>query len=296
MLKNRRFRFTAAAVLLSSMTVVVTQQWLQRETARVGMSALQQDAPASLKVLVAARSVPAGTILGRDHFVWQDWPAGGSVEAYFTQRASNPQELVGSVVRHGLAQGEPLTRGGVVQPGDRSFLAAVLRPGFRAVSLAVSASTAVAGFVQPGDRVDVILSRVSQGGPARSVMTDTIISGVRVVGVDQRVSTGATEVVVPQTATLEVTPAQAEAIAGAAELGKLSLSLRSVASSADDLADSMVAPSWQNEHRRPSRVAAVAYRAASKSDSTAGSAPQSETLKTVEVVRGLTASVESIAN
>lgn len=290
MLKNRRFRFTAAAVLLSSMTVVVTQQWLQRETARVGMSALQQESPAPLKVLVASRSLPAGTILGRDHFVWQDWPAGGSVEAYFTEGASNPQDLAGSVVRHGLAQGEPLTRGGVVQPGDRSFLAAVLRPGFRAVSLAVSASTAVAGFVQPGDRVDVILSRVSQGGPARSVLTDTIISGVRVVGIDQRVSTGATEVVVPQTATLEVTPAQAEAIAGAAELGKLSLSLRSVASSADELAEGMVAP-WQDRPERPSRVAA-----ALKSDWKPRSAPQIEALPTVEVVRGLTVSVESIAN
>ena len=298
MLKNRRFRYTAVAFLLSSMTVVGTQQWLQQETARVGMSALHQDAPASLRVLVAARSVPAGTILGREHFVWQDWPAGGKVEAYFTDGASKPEELVGSVVRHGLAQGEPLTHDGVVQPGDRSFLAAVLRPGYRAVSIAVSASTAVAGFVRPGDRVDVILSRVSQGGQPRSVATDTIISGVRVVGVDQRVSNETTEVVVPQTATLEVTPAQAEAIAAATELGKLSLALRSVAESADGPPQGMaVAPFWRDEPRPPSRDSAVTYRAASRSESKAESAPQSHSaLPTVEVVRGITVSVESIAN
>lgn len=297
MLKNRRFRYTAVALLLSSMTVVGTQQWLQRETTRVGMSALHQNPPTSLRVLVAAHSVPPGTILGREHFVWQDWPAGGSVEPYFTD-GSNPEELVGAVVRHGLAQGQPLTRDGVVQPGDRSFLAAVLRPGYRAVSIAVSASTAVSGFVRPGDRVDVILSRVSQGGPSQSVITNTIISGVRVVGVDQHVSSEKTEVVVPQTTTVEVTAMQAEAIAAAAELGKLSLALRSVAASADDLPEGMaVAPFWRNEPRPSSREPVAVHQAAARSDSEAEPAPKSAIASpTVEVVRGLTLTVESIAN
>lgn len=297
MLKNRRFRYTAVAFLLSSMTVVGTQQWLQRETARVGMSALHQDAPTSLRVLVAARSLPPGTILGRDHLIWQDWPASGKVQAYFTNEGSNPEEFVGAVVRHGLAQGEPLTRDGVVQPGDRSFLAAVLRPGYRAVSIAVSASTAVSGFVRPGDRVDVILSRMSQDGSSRSVATDTIISGVRVVGIDQHVSSKTTEVVVPQTATLEVTPVQAEAIAAATELGKLSLALRSVAASADDPPEGMtVAPFWRDEPRPPSRDAAVTHRAVSRESKAEPEAQSNSALPTVEVVRGITVSVETIAN
>jgi pilus assembly protein CpaB len=251
-----------------------------------------------LRVLVAAGSLPPGTILERTHLVWQDWPAGGNVEGYFTEAASKPEELVGAVVRHGLAQGAPLTRDGVIQPGDRSFLAAVLRPGYRAVSVAVSASTGVSGFIRPGDRVDVILSRVSQGGANPSVATDTILSGVRVVGVDQRVSSETSEVVVPETATLEVTRSQAEAIAAASELGKLSLALRSVAAANDDPPEGMsVAPFWREGSSPASAAAPVAAHSAARARESIETEPQTTTaLRTVEVVRGMNTSVEAIAN
>jgi pilus assembly protein CpaB len=117
----------------------------------------------------------------------------------------------------------------------------VLRPGYRAVTVNVSASTGVGGFVMPGDHVDLVLSRSIEpngaGTGQKRVIGETVLSDVRVVGVDQRSYDGKKDVVVPQTATLEVTPKGAEVIAVVGELGKLSLSLRSLAASDTPIAE-----------------------------------------------------------
>lgn len=283
MLKNRRILFLGIAVLLAIITVVITQQWLQRETNRAGAMAQAESRVSSVKVLVAARTLPPGTILKQEDLTWQPWPAEGSLEGYFTESASNPETLIGAVVKNELARGEPFTREGIAHPGDRSFLAAVLRPGYRAVSIAITASTGVSGFIRPGDRVDVLLSRVSTRSGAPSVVTRTILSNARVVGIDQRVSTDNQEVQVPQTATLEVTPTQAEAIAGATELGKLSLALRSLATSEGDSAEeSVVSPFWRGNPAPRAR----------RSSSAASPRPSGTRAQGVEVIRGETASGE----
>lgn len=226
----RRPLFLGAALLTSGATALVAQHWLQSQVRHAQVSARAQTASApATQVLVAAQPLPAGTILAPKQLRWQAWPAGAAA-SYFTSGAITAEQLKGAVVRTDLAPGEPLNAARVVQPGDRSFLAAVLKPGFRAITINVAANTGVAGFVVPGDHVDLILSRaVEAGGAGRRFVSETLLSDVRVVGMDQRASNEKKDVVAPQTATLEVTPKQAEAVALASDLGRLTLSLRSLA-------------------------------------------------------------------
>lgn len=285
MISTRRLTFAGAAILLSGASVVLTQQWLQGQVQHAQMAArVQVAAPAAAaRVLVAAEALPAGAILKPSQLRWQTWPADLSTSGYFTAATTTAEQLAGAVVRSDLAAGEPLSTGRVVQPGDRSFLAAVLTPGYRAVTVNVSANTGVAGFVLPGDRVDLILSRsIDAGGAAKRFMSETVISDIRVVGVDQRSNNTKKDVVVPQTVTLEVTPKQAEVISLVTELGKLSLSLRSLATPADASAGGTVSRTWDTEGAAPPSTGGSS-RPAVRKERIARAAPPAAG---VEVVRG----------
>lgn len=239
--------FLGAAALLSAGTVYMTQQWLQGQLDRAAQSAPagQAAAPAAVQVLVASRPLPAGTILKPADVRWQQWPATASTSGYLTSATTSPAKMAGAVARADIVAGEPLTVQRVVQPGERGFLAAVLKPGYRAVTINVSASTGVAGFIFPGDRVDLVLSR--QAGEDRHV-SETVLTDVRVVGIDQRSSNPKSEVLVPQTATLEVSPKQAEIVTLVSEMGKLSLSLRSLAQPGETgLPRHAVSRTWDHE-------------------------------------------------
>jgi pilus assembly protein CpaB len=277
-LNIRRVASLGAALLLSAGAVVATQHWMRGEVSRASATARAQASakPAALRVLVAAQMLPAGSILRAGQLRWQAWPADAPTAGYLTSANVRPDQFTGAVVRTDLAAGEPLSAARVVQSGDRSFLAAVLKPGYRAVTLNVSASTGVAGFIFPGDRVDVIFSRAAEGaGPQKHVTSQTLLADVRVVGADQRIVNVKKDVVVPQTATLEVTPGQAEALAAASEMGKLSLSLRSLAE-----------PTAPVEPVRPTPVA---FQPSAPPRSHARSVPA---IQAVEIVRGGQGSVQ----
>ena len=85
---------------------------------------------------------------------------------------------------------QPVTRGALIRPGERGFLAAALAPGMRAVTVAVSATSGVAGFVFPGDRVDIVLTQEVEGGGDGAALrvSETIIRNIRVLAVDQRIA------------------------------------------------------------------------------------------------------------
>jgi pilus assembly protein CpaB len=149
--------------------------------------------------------------------------------------------MLGTVVRYPITAGQPVTRGALVGPQDRGFLAAALGAGMRAITVPVNVSTGVAGFVFPGDHVDVVLTQQVEGGgdgPALKV-SETIIRNVRVLATDQRISEkdkdGKTEVKTFSNVTFEVTPRIAEKLAVAQSMGTLSLSLRSIADNTADL-------------------------------------------------------------
>ena len=144
-------------------------------------------------------------------------------------------------------------------------MSAVLTPGNRAVTVNVTPSTGLAGFVSPGDRVDLILSMVIQPqdktGHVRH-LSKTILTNLRVLGMDQRLSDDKRDLTVPKTATLEVTPKEAEIVAVVSELGLLSLSLRSLATVDDADAQDATTSTWDDEvvHVAPTEAPAAPQR------------------------------------
>jgi len=204
----------------------------------VGASAPPADAaqmaPKGPKVLVAQRALPVGTIVTADSVSFQEWPKEMVQDAYFLDGESDMQKLMGTVVRYPVTAGQPLTQGALVSPGDRGFLAAALGPGMRAVTIPVSTKTGVAGFVFPGDRVDLVLTQTVKGEGQDTLKTaETVLRNLRVLATDQTTDTeivdGQSVVKSSKTVTLEVTPRIGEKIAVAQTIGTLSLSLRSLA-------------------------------------------------------------------
>lgn len=192
--------------------------------------------PTGPRVLVAKRALTAGTIITADALGFQPWPKELVKDAYFIDGEADMEKLLGTVVRFPITAGEPVTQGSLVSPGDRGFLAAALGPGMRAVTVPVSAMTGVAGFVFPGDRVDLVLSAEIKGeGQGQELYTgETVVRNLRVLATDQTTETttdenGKTVVTAFRTVTLEVTPKIAEKVAVAQSIGTLSLALRSLA-------------------------------------------------------------------
>jgi pilus assembly protein CpaB len=223
------------ALLIAGVTAVLAKNMFS------GASAPQAQAgpvvPAGPEVLVAIRTLPVGTIVDAESFRYQPWPQGLIQPAYYTrgEAGADPQTLIGTVVRNEVTAGQPVTQGAIVRPGERGFLAAALGPGMRAVTVAVSATSGVAGFVFPGDRVDLVLTQEVPGGgdgaPLRA--SETIIRNIRVLAADQRINArddqGNQVAQNAATVTFEATPKIAEKIAVAQTIGQLSLSLRSLA-------------------------------------------------------------------
>ncbi len=193
------------------------------------------------EILVATKALPVGTILDPESFRYQPWPKDLVQDAYYLRGEADPAKLAGTVVRYEITAGQPLTKGAVVAPGDRGFLAAALGPGMRAVTVSVSTSSGVAGFIFPGDRVDLMLTQDVAGGgdgpPLKA--TETIVRNLRVLATDQRTTStgedGKTAVQTFSTVTMEATPRIAEKIQVAQSIGALSMSLRSIADNTAEL-------------------------------------------------------------
>jgi pilus assembly protein CpaB len=231
----RKIALLVGALVIAAVTAVMAKNMFTGAAAP--QAAAAQAVPAGPEVLVATKPLPVGTIIDADAFRYQPWPQGLVQDAYFVrgEEGADPQSLIGTVVRTEIAAGQPITQGSLVRPGERGFLAAALGPGMRAVTVAVSATSGVAGFVFPGDRVDIVLSQEVQGGGDGPPLhaAETIVRNIRVLAVDQRISARDEDGnQVPQhisTVTLEATPKIAEKIAVAQTIGQLSLSLRSLA-------------------------------------------------------------------
>ena len=207
--------------------------------------------PQTRQVFAAARAMPAGTLIGEDDLITLELDPDAVRKEHIIvpdevvleeivpgEQASHP--LRGHVVREALAEGAPLTRSAVVGRGHRGFLAAVLRPGARAVTIRVGPATSHAGLIDPGDRVDVILSaELAVDGGDRSVFARTIVEDVRVVAIDRQVGVGldspgggedgVIERTEMMTATLEASPAQGDRLVLGEHEGSLSLAVRSLA-------------------------------------------------------------------
>ncbi|WP_106639615.1 Flp pilus assembly protein CpaB [Allosphingosinicella vermicomposti] len=233
-------------VLLVGALIVAAVTAVMAKNMFTGASAPQAQATpmvqAGPEVLVATRALPVGTIIDAEALRFQPWPKGLIQPAYYTkENGGDPASLIGTVVRNEITAGQPITQGSLVKPGERGFLAAALGPGMRAITVGVSPTSGVAGFVFPGDRVDIVLTQEVEGGGEGEALkvAETVLRNVRVLAVDQSLTaqdeSGNNVAKTVSTVTLEATPQMAEKVAVAQKIGELSLSLRSIADNTAEL-------------------------------------------------------------
>ncbi len=225
---NGRVIILIIAALIAAFTAVMVRKKFSQLS-----SGKQVEQPVSKRVLIAKRDVAAGKFVdaGSD-LDWANQPDGDEETAFVHEGISKKSEFNGGVVRRPLKSGKPVSADQITKAGDGGFLSAVLEPGMRAVSIAVTATTGAAGFIAPGDRVDLIVThRIKTGrgesGGDDTVVSETFVRDVRVVAVDQSLDTPDHKATPAKNVTVEVTEIQAEQIAVAIEMGKISMALRS---------------------------------------------------------------------
>jgi pilus assembly protein CpaB len=185
------------------------------------------------QVLVARSEIGLGQMTGPESFRWQDWPE-KAVSSSYIQRSSRPnaiKELENSVARAPMLPGEPITAMKLVKPGEGGVLAAILPAGMRAISTRIKEETGVGRLILPNDHVDVILTVRRRGRSGNDEhVSDTLFRNVRVLAIGQLIEAkDGKKLAEGNTATLELTPRQAELLALANSMGEISLSLRSIA-------------------------------------------------------------------
>ena len=231
----------AAAIAAAFLVRGISQPRVVTQTVTEQQTLVQETEVSETHVLVAKHDLLVGELLSPDDFAWAPWPKKNVVEGYKVEEDSADAitELTGSVVRIPIYADEPVLPQKLVMKGETGFMAALLTPGMRAISVEISAESASGGFILPDDRVDVILTYTAQIATAEAVLdrpiTETILQNVRVLAIDQVFSQGESESAsqIGNTATLEVNPEEAEMIAHAQRLGTISLSLRPWADARD---------------------------------------------------------------
>lgn len=236
----QRIVMVIVALVIAGGTVMFLRSYMnaERMAAQSGrVTPVQEPPKPGLQVLVARNEVRTGQIVKPDDLRWQAWPEGSLSPNYAVEGRRPLTDFVGAVARSTVSPGEPITEGKLVLPGSRGFMAAVLQPGTRAVSVPVTVTSGISGFVFAGDKVDLILTHALQPatqGEKEPHASETILRDIRVIAMDQRSDAKPGEQAqVAKTATFEVTPKQSEIITLALEMGKLSLSLRSLQETTD---------------------------------------------------------------
>lgn len=234
----------AIALLGAAATVYFVHAYITAQTPPPSQVIVKSNA---VEVLVAKDNLPIGKKLEAGDLDWQLWPESGTQKDFLSApkgenasiKRAAVKKVLGSVARRSIIKGTPITKEAIFKSTNPGFLAGALDRDMRAMAVAVTAQSGAAGFILPGDRVDVILtqnlskkSRSKSGGSngARlfdSHVAETILHNVRVLASDQKVSDFEKKAQVAKTVTLEVTPKQAETLAVAGMMGKLSLVLRS---------------------------------------------------------------------
>lgn len=191
-------------------------------------------------VLVAAHNMSLGSRISEQSVLWKQWPAEAITPALIsnTVRPQAIDELNRAIVRSPILEGEPISESKLVKAGSSGVMAALLKPGMRAVTTRISVDTAAGGFIQPGDRVDIILTQtvqpdqISSGRQTnqRLFIADTIFENVHVLAIDQTYSTGVEggASVIGSTATFEMSQQDAELLQQSVSKGDLSLTLRGI--------------------------------------------------------------------
>ena len=193
--------------------------------------------PETIDILVARSDIAMGQTLSPGEVQTQPWPASAST-GNFIRKPDRPdaiEALSGHIARVPFVTGEPIREQKLVNAKGSGFMAAILPTGMRAMSIQISPETGAGGFILPNDRVDVIMSRRSNGDKAAEGSgSETVLNNIRVLAIDQNIEEkNGQKVVIGKTATLELTPLQAETLTMSQQIGSLSLSLRSITDASD---------------------------------------------------------------
>jgi pilus assembly protein CpaB len=186
-------------------------------------------------VLVAAKDINLGDSISAGDLKWQQWPVKGVTPELITKSAhpDATNALSGAVARASFIAGEPIKKQKLIMTSDGGVMAAILPAGMRAVSTSIREETAAGGFILPNDHVDVLLSHKVRVGSKDQTVSEAVLRNVRVLAIGQEIENKDGEkVATGKTATLELTPRQADVLALAQSIGEISLALRSLADSA----------------------------------------------------------------
>ena len=199
--------------------------------------------PVTKVVLVASQPIDAGSLLTSDVIAPMEIPSDQMQSEYNLDTPDNRRLLMGAMMKRKLAMGEAIRNDDLMRPSDHGFMAAVLSPGMRAVTISVDAASGSSGLIWPGDRVDLILTQMSANTATpmgRRISAQTVLTNVRVVAVDAQLvgggSKGATPASQDRTVTLEVDEEQAQRVAVAMRLGRLSVSVRAASAQSNAVA------------------------------------------------------------
>jgi len=192
---------------------------------------------ASVDILVAKNDIAVGQTVSPGDIQWQAWPI-ATASGNFIRKPDRPdalETLSGQIARYPFVSGEPIREAKLVNAKGSGFMAAILPSGMRAVSTQISPETGAGGFILPNDRVDVIMTRRAGDKASGDQTSETVLSNIRVLAIDQNVEEkNGQKVVVGKTATLELSSGQAETLALAQQTGSLSLALRSITDAGGD--------------------------------------------------------------
>ena len=229
----------AAGAAIGAVFLVRSMQQPAPAVAAVAPVEVEKPKAPAKQILVAKSAIPVGKFVVADDLKWQAWPDGSPTGAFIDQKG-NPEALekmAGAVARYELVEGEPITNTKLVLPGDSGFMAAMLKPGTRAVAIEIAPETAAGGFIQPNDRVDVIVTReveATEGAnTVQNYRSDLILANVRVLAIDgvyaPPPAAGQAAPLIGSRATLELGERDTTLINAAQRAGELSLTLRSIA-------------------------------------------------------------------
>ncbi len=254
-----------------------------------GQIAAPQPPADTTKVLVAGIDLPSGSLIQANSLLFRDWPRSAIDEnSFVVEGQATLEDFQGAVVRSGIRSGQPVAKSNLIKRNESGFLAAVLKPGMRAVTVTVNEGTGVAGFVFPGDTVDLVLSHTIQIKHAVDNSThphdvsETLFHGIRVIAVDQRAGDQEQLPAVSRVVTLEVTPEQSEGITLAQKMGEIRLVLRALAKT-EDGAEAALQPADADE-----RTYTMDYNLSQVISSAGGTADDKDgqVSSMIQVVRG----------
>lgn len=253
-----------------------------------------QRAASSAYVVVAARPIELGQALTPNMLRLQAWPAEALPQGAFTEISALTSGQPRVALR-AIEPNEPILTSRISGEGGRATLSATIAAGHRAVAIRVNDVIGVAGFVLPGDYVDVLLTRDETNGyrSNQAMRTDLLISNVRVLAVDQTANESRNDPQVARAVTVEVTPEDAQKVALASEIGTLSLALRradEVGSTPGDQDTIRIQDLRAQANSRPTPARAPAPQRQTRPPPVRANGPS------VEIIRGFTTNHAPVAS